>query len=265
MTTQVQFRRGTTAQHSSFTGAVGEITVDTDKKAVVVHDGSTAGGLQVPTLAGAETLSNKTLASPAFSGTIADLGAVTTMDLNGGTIDGVTIGGSTPGAGTFTSLTSNSIVDASGAIVTVNNVLRANDSVGTSARLDVYGWNSNFGPMLRADGASNSGLNLDTNGTGGHVFTTNSGNATQVKITHVASAVNWVQMSGGATGGSANILARGEANTDIRIGGNGTGVLDIFGTAATAASTPSNFSAAQYLAIKVNGTTKYLPLATATW
>ena len=44
MATQVQFRRGNTAQHSTFTGANGEITFDTDKKTVVVHDGTTAGG-----------------------------------------------------------------------------------------------------------------------------------------------------------------------------------------------------------------------------
>lgn len=44
MSTQIQTRRGTTAQHSSFTGAAGELTVDTDKNVVVVHDGSTAGG-----------------------------------------------------------------------------------------------------------------------------------------------------------------------------------------------------------------------------
>lgn len=44
MTTQVQFRRGTTSEHSTFTGAEGEITVDTDKKTAVIHDGATAGG-----------------------------------------------------------------------------------------------------------------------------------------------------------------------------------------------------------------------------
>lgn len=44
MPTQVQFRRGTTAEHSTFTGAEGEITVDTTKDTAVVHDGSTAGG-----------------------------------------------------------------------------------------------------------------------------------------------------------------------------------------------------------------------------
>jgi hypothetical protein len=44
---QVQLRRGTTAQHGSFTGAQGELTVDTDKNALVLHDGATAGGIQV--------------------------------------------------------------------------------------------------------------------------------------------------------------------------------------------------------------------------
>jgi len=44
MAKKLQLRRGTTSQHSSFTGAVGEVTVDTDKDTVVVHDGSTAGG-----------------------------------------------------------------------------------------------------------------------------------------------------------------------------------------------------------------------------
>jgi hypothetical protein len=39
-----QRRRGTTAQHASFTGLLGEVTVDTDKDVTVVHDGSTAGG-----------------------------------------------------------------------------------------------------------------------------------------------------------------------------------------------------------------------------
>jgi hypothetical protein len=44
MPKQVRLRRGTTAQHASFTGAEGEMTYDTDKKTIVVHDGATAGG-----------------------------------------------------------------------------------------------------------------------------------------------------------------------------------------------------------------------------
>ena len=41
----LQLRRGTTAEHSTFTGLVGEITVDTTKDTIVVHDGSTVGGI----------------------------------------------------------------------------------------------------------------------------------------------------------------------------------------------------------------------------
>ena len=40
----LKLRRGNTSQHGSFTGAEGEVTVDTTKDTVVVHDGSTAGG-----------------------------------------------------------------------------------------------------------------------------------------------------------------------------------------------------------------------------
>jgi hypothetical protein len=44
MATSLKLRRGTTAQHASFTGSAAEVTVDTDKNTVVVHNGSTAGG-----------------------------------------------------------------------------------------------------------------------------------------------------------------------------------------------------------------------------
>ena len=47
MTTQVQFRKGTTSEHAQFTGAVAEITVDTEKNVAVVHDGSDIGGFEL--------------------------------------------------------------------------------------------------------------------------------------------------------------------------------------------------------------------------
>ena len=51
MPTQVQFRRGNTAQTAVFTGAVAEITVDTEQKTIVVHDGVTSGGNYLSTKA----------------------------------------------------------------------------------------------------------------------------------------------------------------------------------------------------------------------
>jgi hypothetical protein len=44
MATQVQWRGGSTAEHATFTGAAREVTVDTQKQTLVVHDGSTVGG-----------------------------------------------------------------------------------------------------------------------------------------------------------------------------------------------------------------------------
>ena len=40
----LKLRRGTTTQHGSFTGAEGEVTIDTTKDTAVIHDGSTQGG-----------------------------------------------------------------------------------------------------------------------------------------------------------------------------------------------------------------------------
>jgi microcystin-dependent protein len=47
MPTQLQFRRGTTSQNNGFTGAVGELTIDTDTDAIILHDGSAAGGIEI--------------------------------------------------------------------------------------------------------------------------------------------------------------------------------------------------------------------------
>lgn len=41
---QVQWRRGTAAENDAFTGAVGEVTVDTDHSSLRTHDGATEGG-----------------------------------------------------------------------------------------------------------------------------------------------------------------------------------------------------------------------------
>jgi len=87
MATQVQFRRGTTTQNNAFTGAIGEITYDSEAKTLRLHDGSTAGGgATVVTLAGSQTLTNKTLSTNsvwqgtaiglAYGGTAASLTAV---------------------------------------------------------------------------------------------------------------------------------------------------------------------------------------------
>jgi hypothetical protein len=46
--TQTQFRRGTSSQNDSFTGASGEATIDTTNNRWRIHDGAKAGGWSVP-------------------------------------------------------------------------------------------------------------------------------------------------------------------------------------------------------------------------
>ncbi len=44
MARQIQIRRGTAEEHESFTGAIGEVTMDTTNNTLRVHDGETIGG-----------------------------------------------------------------------------------------------------------------------------------------------------------------------------------------------------------------------------
>ena len=73
----LQLRRGTTAQNDAFTGAEGEVTVDTEKKTLRVHDGATAGGTvlakksEIPDITG--KADKASLAPVATSGSYADL------------------------------------------------------------------------------------------------------------------------------------------------------------------------------------------------
>ena len=70
---EVKLRRGTDTEHSSFTGAEGEVTVDTTNDTLRVHDGTTAGGVRLAKLSEA-----------GGSGTVTSVGSGT--GLSGGPI-----------------------------------------------------------------------------------------------------------------------------------------------------------------------------------
>ena len=78
----IQFRRGTTTQHSSFTGLLGEVTVDTDKKTLVVHDGSTTGGYPLAREGAASSSTTGTFSSNVSVG--GTLAVTNTATLSGG-------------------------------------------------------------------------------------------------------------------------------------------------------------------------------------
>jgi hypothetical protein len=77
MPTIVQFRRGTTAQNNSFTGAVGELSIDTDLETIRVHDGTTVGGFSLIQATATQTLTNKTLTTPTITGNTSISGTLT--------------------------------------------------------------------------------------------------------------------------------------------------------------------------------------------
>ena len=68
MSTQVQYRRGSGAQVAAFTGALGEMVVDTTNYVLNVADGVTVGGFSMVGVAATQTLTNKTLTAPVISG-----------------------------------------------------------------------------------------------------------------------------------------------------------------------------------------------------
>ena len=87
MSIQLQFRRGNTAQTAVFTGAVAELTVDSDKNTVILHDGVTAGGYA---LARESSLTaNQAFAQQAYNKANAAYDAANTKySSSGGTIAG---------------------------------------------------------------------------------------------------------------------------------------------------------------------------------
>jgi len=89
MATEVQFRRGTTAEHGSFTGAVGEVTVDTDKDTMVVHDNSQAGGYPMANLKTAQEFT----ATQNFNATTLTDASTVSWDASANQVTSVTLGG----------------------------------------------------------------------------------------------------------------------------------------------------------------------------
>ena len=107
MPTILQLRRGTTAENAAYTGAAGEITVDTTLNKILLHDGSTAGGAAtVGNLQGNIRLGTTAAGEIDTSSgnlTIDSAGGTTTLD------DNVVISGNLTVSGTTTTVDSTTI------------------------------------------------------------------------------------------------------------------------------------------------------------
>lgn len=145
MATRVQFRRGTYLEHASFTGAAGEITVNTSNNTVHVHNGSTAGGFELAKKSDAPSISNT---APISAVTAA--GAVTISHLNSG-VTASTYGGASA-IPIFTVNATGHITSASNVSVSAGITLTDQTSTATTQYL----------MMTNASSGSQSTANVST-------------------------------------------------------------------------------------------------------
>lgn len=124
--------------------------------ASLVTDETGSGALVFGT---SPTLSGPTISgSPSASGaTWSNLGAVTTIDINGGTVDGTIVGGASAAAGTFTTATANAFVPNSSSVPTNGLYLPAANTLG---------WAINSAAELQLTGSAFSPAASDGNALG---------------------------------------------------------------------------------------------------
>ena len=136
------------------------------------------------------------------------------------------IGGTTPAAGTFTTLTATGQTSLGGA-AGANN-FRVLGTTGTINYWQAVGGDgATTNPRLSVEGTSgNTSAQIASKGTGVIQFITGgTSNLEQMRVGHTASAVNYVQVTGAATGGTPiAISAQGSdasVNMTVRSKGNG--------------------------------------------
>ena len=172
----LKLRRGTTSQHGSFTGAEGEVTVDTDKETLVVHDGSTAGGHPVA----AEDMAN--VSSASIAGRLANDSIATSKIAAGALPSDVTVASANIVDGTITNGDVNAGAAIAGtkvspdfgsqSVVTTGNILLNGDSTGASNHRLTFGSQSGGDLAIYHDGshsrikdAGTGNLNIQSNTT----------------------------------------------------------------------------------------------------
>jgi hypothetical protein len=128
--------------------------------------------------------------------------------------------------------------------VTINSALEINPTASSVNFISFYGAVTGGAPVFVAKGSdANVAMGFATKGTQGFAFYTNNFGAQQAAITHTASAVNYLNFTGAATGGAPTLSAQGsDADINLTLTPKGTGVvsttsLTLSNTLTTAAYT----------------------------
>jgi hypothetical protein len=177
-------------------------------------------------------------------------GNVDGYPITGGTINNTVIGGTTPAAGTFTTLTATGQTSLGG--VAGAEGLRVLNTASSTRYLTAQGSTADE-VYLTASGpsGSNVALALSSRATGAVRFYTNTANQEQMRVSHTASAVNYVQVTGAATGARPTISAQGsDATAGLNIYAKGGSSIFFSGNANNIAFGISHVSSAtNYIAV----------------
>ena len=210
MSTQVQYRRGSNVQVAAFTGALGEIVVDTTNKVLVVNDGIQAGGFPQVGLTAAQTITNKVYNGTSLSvtGNVTAGGAIINGDLS--VTGNATLSGNILGDRIQNGTT---IID----IQTANG--NANITVGGTSNVAVFATTGAFITGVNSVSGNIDGGNLRTAGlisaTGnitGSFILGNGSQLTGIDATSIQSGTSNVKVvsSGGnvttSIGGTSNVV-----------------------------------------------------------
>ena len=215
MSTQVQYRRGSSTQNDAFTGALAEITVDTTNNVLRVHNGVTAGGFTLAGLTATQTLTNKTISSATFTGTqtgTANINLTGTITASGNVQGNYFIGNGSQ----LTGIDATSIQNGTSNVKTILNGNVTISSAGQANVVVVTSTGANVAGYLTASGNITGG-NLSGTSIVGTLTT-----AAQTNITSVGT-LGSLSVTGNITGGNLSI------NTDAVITGN----LTVNGTTTT--------------------------------
>jgi hypothetical protein len=117
-----------------------------------------------------------------------------------------------------------------------------NQSAGTGQFISVR--SSSTIPLL----LSSAALNISSTSTNNVSIFTNANSQEQMRVSHTASAVNYVQVTGGATGGGPTISAQGsDGNAGLAIRGKGSGFVTIGQDTTTQFGVSRTVSAVNYI------------------
>jgi hypothetical protein len=152
---------------------------------------------------------NTTISIP--SGQVTGLGTMATQNANsvaitGGAINGTVIGGVTPAAGTFTTLTATGQTSLGGAAGSES--LRVLSNPSYTSWVEARG-SSTSNPGIRSSGTGTLQFDISAQSGGSVRFYSASYTTQQFQISHTASAVNYVQVTGSATNNNVEISSQG--------------------------------------------------------